>query len=281
MHFLMVLMLVLALPRAAGAQGTGGGWRGVEIQDSTKVEAHEPGWEPPRGGVKVMASGVWLGVEVRDLTKKDAEELGWQPARGVKVTAIVPRGPAALAGLVAGDVVEFLDGTEVDNKAAFDAAIARKTVGAETKFKTLRVGAIVQKMPEVGEAGLLLQLDTGGHMAKIQDIVFTPDGKFLVSASDDKVIRVWDLATGKTVRTIRGEAEPGHAGTIHAIALSPDGKFLAAAGFMATFNGTNYVEVGAIRLYDFASGARGAAEEAFECRSRPLLFARWPAADFG
>ena len=40
----------------------------------------------------------------------------------------------------------------------------------------------------------LLMLDTGGHMALIKDIAFTPDGQQLVSASDDKTIRVWELA---------------------------------------------------------------------------------------
>jgi cysteinyl-tRNA synthetase len=58
----------------------------------------------------------------------------------------------------------------------------------------------------------LLMLDTGGHMALIRSIAFTPDGRQLVSASDDKTIRVWDLATGRTVRTIRGESAPGHPG---------------------------------------------------------------------
>jgi WD40 repeat protein len=47
-------------------------------------------------------------------------------------------------------------------------------------------------------------LDTGGHMAKMTGVTFTPEGKQLVSAGDDKVIRVWDWQAGKTIRTIRG-----------------------------------------------------------------------------
>ena len=99
----------------------------------------------------------------------------------------------------------------------------------------------------------MLMLDTGGHMAMINGIAFTPDGRQLVSASEDKTIRVWDLASGKTVRTIRGESAPGHAGKVFAMALSPDGKWLAAGGWMDK----SVVRVpsrGDIRLYEFASG---------------------------
>ncbi len=96
----------------------------------------------------------------------------------------------------------------------------------------------------------LLQLDTGGHMAIIRGIAFTPDGRQLVSASEDKTIRVWDLASGKTVRTIRGESAPGQEGKIGAMALSPDGKWLAAGGWFAA----PQVEGSVIRLYEFASG---------------------------
>ena len=100
----------------------------------------------------------------------------------------------------------------------------------------------------------LPMLDTGGHMAMIRSIAFTPDGRQLVSASDDKTIRVWDLASGKTVRTIRGESALGQAGKVFAMALSPDGKWLAAGGFMAAPSGKYLVDVGTIRLYEFASG---------------------------
>ena len=36
-------------------------------------------------------------------------------------------------------------------------------------------------------------------MAKIMGLAFTPDGKFIVSAGHDKVIRLWDWRAGKTV----------------------------------------------------------------------------------
>jgi WD40 repeat protein len=52
-------------------------------------------------------------------------------------------------------------------------------------------------------------LDTGGHTALVKGLVFTPDGKQLVSAGEDRVIRVWDTQTGSTVRTIRGQVGPG------------------------------------------------------------------------
>jgi len=95
------------------------------------------------------------------------------------------------------------------------------------------------------QKGPILQLDTGGHMAKINGLAFTPDGKYIVSAGDDKVIRIWDWRAGKTVRTIRGQSGPGPEGKIAAMALSPDGRWLAVAGWTPDND---------IRLYDFASG---------------------------
>ena len=55
----------------------------------------------------------------------------------------------------------------------------------------------------------MLVIDSGGHMAIIRSIMFTSDGKYLVSAGDDKVVRIWDVATAKTVRTIRGQIGDG------------------------------------------------------------------------
>jgi WD40 repeat protein/uncharacterized caspase-like protein len=89
-----------------------------------------------------------------------------------------------------------------------------------------------------------LMLDTGGPQSSIRGVTFTSDGKYLVSAGWDKVVRVWDWRAGKTVRTIRGQAGLGEQGRISAMALSPNGRWLAVAAST----------VGRIRLYDFATG---------------------------
>ncbi len=101
----------------------------------------------------------------------------------------------------------------------------------------------------------ILQLDTGGHMALIKVLAFTPDGKFIVSAGEDKVIRVWGWRKGVTVRTIRGQSGPGNEGKIYAMALSPDGRWLAVGG--ETCNEDDFQSGKcreAVRLYDLASG---------------------------
>lgn len=64
----------------------------------------------------------------------------------------------------------------------------------------------------------------GGHEDVVASVCFRPDGKQLASASFDKTVRVWDLATHRTVRALTG-----HSDFVYAVTWSGDGKFLATA----------------------------------------------------
>lgn len=94
--------------------------------------------------------------------------------------------------------------------------------------------------------GPRLVIDSGGHQALPRFIAFTRDGKSLVSAGDDKVVRVWDIASGKTVRTIRGQVGDGPEGTIYAAGLSSDEHYLALGGWLG--------DPGTVRIHDFRTG---------------------------
>ena len=77
----------------------------------------------------------------------------------------------------------------------------------------------------------MLVLDPGGHTAFVKHVFFTPDADRVISVSEDKSVRVWDVLSGETVYTVRLPAGPDIEGTPFGAALSPDGTLLAVGGF--------------------------------------------------
>ncbi|BBD59134.1 WD-repeat protein [Nostoc sp. HK-01] len=62
-----------------------------------------------------------------------------------------------------------------------------------------------------------------GHDDSVTSVSFSPDGKTLASGSYDKTIKLWNLETGKEIRTLKG-----HDNTVRSVNFSPDGKTLAS-----------------------------------------------------
>lgn len=66
---------------------------------------------------------------------------------------------------------------------------------------------------------------TGGHLhSAVKSIAFSPDGKFLASAADDRTIRLWDVSTGKQIRVLTGHTLP-----VNLVSFAPDGKSIASS----------------------------------------------------
>ncbi|MHC5832950.1 MAG: WD40 repeat domain-containing protein, partial [Nostoc sp.] len=62
-----------------------------------------------------------------------------------------------------------------------------------------------------------------GHKDWVNRVVFSPDGKTLASASDDKTIKLWNLDTGKEITSFTGDKT-----LVNSVVFSPDGKTLAS-----------------------------------------------------
>ncbi len=88
----------------------------------------------------------WLGVRIQDVTEDVAEAMGLDEAAGALVTD-VPEGPAADAGMQAGDVIVSFDGRDVADTRGLVRQVGNTEVGKavrvvvnrEGKTQTLRV----------------------------------------------------------------------------------------------------------------------------------------------
>lgn len=69
--------------------------------------------------------------------------------------------------------------------------------------------------------GTLLKEKPSLHTNYILQILFTDDGKHMITSSKDKKIKIWDLVTNDLVSTLYG-----HTGDVESIFLSPNQKYL-------------------------------------------------------
>ena len=77
-----------------------------------------------------------------------------------------------------------------------------------------------------------------GHTGVIWSVAITPDDKTVISGSEDKTVKVWDLATGKCRATFEG-----HTNAVLGIAVTPDGKTVISGSEDKT-----------VKVWDLATG---------------------------
>jgi len=118
------------------------------------------------------------------------------------------------------------------------AAVRAVAPGLSPAPAALKGGATPADAAAGGGATLLKTLV--GHKDCIYSVAWSPDGKLLASGSYDKMVKLWDVATGQEVKNLQD-----HIDAVFAVAFSPDGKYLASGS-----------QDRSVKIWDIASGQR-------------------------
>jgi serine/threonine protein kinase/Tol biopolymer transport system component len=110
-----------------------------------------------------------------------------------------------------------------------------------------------------------------GHKGTVYSISFASDGQTLVSASEDKTVRLWDVQRGALRQTL-----PPHDHAVYCAVLSPDGKVIASASEGPDDGGIRLWDLEANRLSGTLTGhAKGIFDLAFSPDGKWLASAGW------
>ena len=160
----------------------------------------------------------------RRLPRRRGGVVGWPSWPSLR-----PKAPGLPAGEV-GLKAQPTPGTQLPGRSISMATDPPPKGGALGLAIRVTLAALFTCAPAQAEAPIL-RIEPNGHTALVKWLGFTPDGKQLLSAGDDKVVRVWDVsdpAHPRLSRSLRFQIGDGREGAIYSAALSS--STLAVAG---------------------------------------------------
>jgi WD40 repeat protein/Flp pilus assembly protein TadD len=95
---------------------------------------------------------------------------------------------------------------------------------------------------------------TSGHDGGVPCAEFSPDGKVLATGSKDRLVKLWDAATGRLLGTL-----PRFESSIQRLAFSPDGRLLATGQFGPTSQPVQIWNLATLQAFTLADDELGQA----------------------
>jgi len=133
---------------------------------------------------------------------------------------------------------EYLLGMVHLERADLEAGISMLEVAAQRPNTGSDVGAALDRARwgSIPAARLLRTFE--GHTGGVRSVSFSPDGRYALSGSDDKTLRLWEVASGILLRSFAG-----HTSWVTSVSFSPDGRYALSGGMDKT-----------LRLWEVKSG---------------------------
>jgi len=77
-----------------------------------------------------------------------------------------------------------------------------------------------------------------GYNGSVISIAITPDGRYVISGSDDYKVKIWDIETGEEIKTLLG-----HNDFVFSVAITSDGRYVVSGSVDGT-----------IKIWDIETG---------------------------
>jgi WD40 repeat protein len=165
-----------------------------------------------------------IGVLLEDLSNEDRKRLQWYGDGGVRIVRVFEGAPAGAAGLRADDLLLMVGGEKAIDSEQTTRAVRAHKRGPALPLTFWREG----QKHDVDVAPDFNTLPKSRYTYWVNSVAFSPDGRFALSASDDETLSLWDVTTGKELRSFTG------IGSIRSVAFSPDGQFALAGSWGST-----------------------------------------------
>lgn len=78
----------------------------------------------------------------------------------------------------------------------------------------------------ISQQDVLKIIVQSGHYAPVMTVDYSPDGKLIITGSEDKTLKLWEAATGREIRTFNG-----HTKSVTGVKFSPNGKKIVSSSY--------------------------------------------------
>jgi len=126
--------------------------------------------------------------------------------------------------------------------ARYRTQLAGQLIGRLLSFESLKIQVMLERAgqykvtswlrpltPSLTQPGGPLPHTPADYTGWVSSVSVTPDGRFAISASGDKTLKVWDIKNGEVIRTLEG-----HTSWITSVSVTPDGRFAISASYDKT-----------------------------------------------
>jgi len=156
---------------------------------------------------------------------------------------------------------EFLVATSSGNVHRFEMETGKVLMSYKHGDTAYRIAVMPDEEHFIGtdssNSAVLWKIATGekvkkfnGHSGDIYTAIVTEGGKRLITGSDDKTVKQWNVETGKCLKTLKSKKPYGD---IYTIALSPDQKrfaMVSSDNYLRVFDALSLEEIWKLKLGD-------------------------------